>query len=184
MTVAEGIARAPCDTVRIGWDAMSFHDLYLRFEPVLRPLLRVAPLVGGGVILVWRMRETRVPVTPKSILIPPVAMSTGAAMFLAPMARVPWSWAVGAFLAGFLVLSLPLVHSSKLEARDGHVYMRRSPWFLAILLGLLGLRLVLHDYIGHLISPLQTAGVFFLLAFGMIVRWRSDMYRQYRRLVP
>lgn len=58
------------------------------------------------------------------------------------------------------------------------------PWFLAILLGLLGLRLALRDYIGHLISPLQTAAVFFLLAFGMIVRWRSDMYRQYRRLVP
>lgn len=163
---------------------MIVQDLYLRFEPVLRPLLRVAPVVGGGAILAWRMRETRVPVTPKSILIPPVAMSTGASMFLVPMARVPWSWAVGAFLAGFLVLSLPLVHSSKLEPRDGHVYMRRSPWFLAILLALLGLRLALHDYIGHLISPLQTAAVFFLLAFGMIVRWRSDMYRQYRRLVP
>ena len=27
-------------------------------------------------------------------------------------------------------------------------------------------------------------GGFFLLAFGMIVRWRLGMYRQYRRLVP
>ncbi|MEZ5417182.1 MAG: cytochrome c biogenesis protein CcdC [Vicinamibacterales bacterium] len=161
---------------------MTVQELYVRYEPMLRPLLRVAPVLGGGAILVWRMRETRVPVTPKSILLPPVAMSTGAAMFIAPMARVPWSWAATAFFAGFLVLSLALVRSSTLEARDGHVYMQRSPWFLAILLGLLGVRLALHDYIGHLISPLQTAAVFFLLAFGMIVRWRADMYRQYRRL--
>lgn len=74
------------------------------------------------------------------------------------------------------------VAEETIEDRLGHAAI--MPWFLAILLGLLGLRLALRDYIGHLISPLQTAAVFFLLAFGMIVRWRSDMYRQYRRLVP
>jgi membrane protein CcdC involved in cytochrome C biogenesis len=99
------------------------------------------------------------------------------------MARVPWTWAAGAFLLGAFVFSWPLTHTSRLEPRDGHVYMKRSPWFLAILLGLLAIRLLLHDYIGHLISPLQTAAVFFLLAFGMIVRWRTGMYRQYRALV-
>jgi membrane protein CcdC involved in cytochrome C biogenesis len=51
-----------------------------------------------------------------------------------------------------------------------------------ILLGLLAVRLLLHDYIGHLISPLQTAAVFFLLAFGMIVRWRLGMYRDFRAI--
>jgi len=62
------------------------------------------------------------------------------------------------------------------------VYMRRSRWFLAILLILFAIRLLLHDYIGHLISPLQTASVFYLMAFGMIVRWRAGMYREYRRI--
>lgn len=162
---------------------MTVQDLYLRLEPVLRPLLRVAPVVGGAAVLTWRMRETRVPVTPKSIVIPPLGMSTGLGMFVAPAARIPWTWALGAFLCGLLVLSWPLVHTSRLEPRDGHVYMKRSPWFLAILLGLLAIRLAAHDYIGHLISPIQTAAVFFLLALGMIVRWRTSMYLQYRRIV-
>jgi membrane protein CcdC involved in cytochrome C biogenesis len=52
-----------------------------------------------------------------------------------------------------------------------------------ILLVLLAIRLALHDYIGHIISPLQTASLFYLLAFGMIVRWRLVMYLQYQRIV-
>ena len=157
---------------------MNLQDLYIRYEGMLRPLLRVAPVVGGASLLIWRMRETRVPVTTKSILIPPVAMSSAFFMFLSPLTRVPWSWATSAFLLGFLVFSWPLVRTSRLEPRDGLVYMKRSPAFLAILLGLLAVRILLHDYIGHLISPLQTASVFYLLAFGMIVRWRAGMYRQ------
>lgn len=161
---------------------MTLQELYVRYEGLVRPLLRVAPIVGGGAVLVWRMRETRVPVTPKSIVIPPLGMSTGFFIVLSPLTRVPWSWAVGAFLFGLLVLSWPLARTSRLEPRDGRIYMTRSPWFLAILLGLLAVRLSLHDYIGHLISPLQTASVFYLLAFGMIVRWRAAMYLHYRRL--
>jgi membrane protein CcdC involved in cytochrome C biogenesis len=156
----------------------------LHFRAVLDPLLRVAPVVGGIVVLLWRVRETRVPLTLRAIVIPPVAMSTGFFMFLAPPMRVPWWWAGGALLLGFFVLSEPLMRHSRLELRDDVVYMQRSRWFLAILLGLLAVRLLLHDYIGRLVSPLQTAALFYLLAFGMIVRWRSGMYRAYRRLVP
>ncbi len=161
---------------------MNLQQLYAQYLPILRPILRIGPIVGGIVILAWRVRETRVPVTARAIVIPPVAMSTGFFMFLAPMTRVPWSWAVGAFLLGALVLSWPLVRSTRLEPRDGVVYVRRSRAFLAILLALLAVRLLLHDYIGHLVSPLQTAALFYLLAFGMIVRWRSVMYREYRAM--
>ena len=161
---------------------VSLQELYLRYETVLRPLLRIGPLFGGAALLAWRVRETRVPVTIKTIVIPPVAMSSAFFMFLSPLTRVPWSWGIGALLFGLLVLSVPLVRSSRLELRDGVVYMQRSRAFLAILLGLLAVRLLLHDYIGHLISPLQTAALFYLMAFGMIVRWRTGMYRDYRRI--
>jgi membrane protein CcdC involved in cytochrome C biogenesis len=157
-------------------------ELYARYEPVLKPVLRVGPVFGGIALLVWRVRETRVPLTKRAIVIPPVAMSTGFCMFLAPMTRIPWSWAIASLLLGALVLSVPLLRSTRLESRDGVVYMQRSRAFMAILLGLLALRLLLHDYIGHLISPLQTAAVFYLMAFGMIVRWRWTMYRQYEAL--
>lgn len=161
----------------------TFQELYVRYEAVLRPLLRIGPIFGGVALLAWRVRETRVPVTRKAIVIPPVAMSTGFFMFLAPMTRIPWAWAVSAVFLGALALAWPLLRSTRLEPRDGVVYMRRSRAFLWILLGLLAIRLLLHDYIGHLISPLQTAAVFYLLAFGMIVRWRWEMYGQYQALV-
>ena len=163
--------------------AATLQDLYFRYQGFLKPALRIGPIFGGIALIFWRVRETRVPVTPKSILIPPIAMSTGFFMFISPLPRVPISWVLVSLLAGYFLLSLPLVHSSRLEARDGVVYMQRSRWFLGILLVLLALRLLLHDYIGNLISPLQTAAVFYLLAFGMIVRWRSGMYRDYKRIV-
>lgn len=161
---------------------MGLPELYSRYLPVIRPILRVGPVVGGIAVLWWRVRETRVPVTRKAIVIPPLAMSTGFGMFFAPMMRVPWSWAIAAFVAGAVLLSWPLIHSTRLEARDGVVYVQRSRAFLFILLGLLAIRLALHDYIGHVISPLQTAAVFYLLAFGMIVRWRLSMYRNFEGL--
>ncbi len=161
---------------------MSVRDLYLQYATVFRLALRVAPILGGVAILLWRVRETRVPVTARSIIIPPLGMSTGLVMFLVPAAKIPWSWAIASLLFGTFVLSWPLLRSSRLEVRDDAVYMERSRAFLWVLLGLFSLRLLLHDYIGHLISPMQTAAVFYLMAFGMIVRWRSALYVSYRRL--
>ena len=162
---------------------MSLPELYAQYQPIIRPVLRIGPVFGGIAMLAWRVRETRVPVSRNAIIIPPLAMSTGFMMFIAPMMRIPWLWAISAFLLGFLVLSWPLVSSTRLEPRDGVVWMKRSRAFLMILLVLLAIRLALHDYIGHIISPLQTASLFYLLAFGMILRWRLVMYRQYQRIV-
>jgi membrane protein CcdC involved in cytochrome C biogenesis len=162
---------------------VSLPELYAQYQPIIRPALRIGPIFGGIAMLAWRVRETRVPVSRNAIIIPPLAMSTGFMMFIVPMMRIPWLWAISAFLLGFLVLSWPLVTSTRLEPRDGVVWMKRSRAFLMILLVLLAIRLALHDYIGHIISPLQTASLFYLLAFGMIVRWRLVMYLQYQRIV-
>ena len=47
-------------------------------------------------------------------------------MFLAPVMRVPWSWAGAAFLIGGLVFSYPLARTSSLDWMDGQIMMRRS----------------------------------------------------------
>ena len=60
--------------------------------------------------------------------------------------------------------------------------MRRSRAFIAILFALAAVRIALRGYVGESLSAQQTAGLFFVLAFGMIVRWRSAMVREYRRL--
>ncbi len=162
---------------------VNFHDLYLQYARFLTPVLRIGPIAGGLGLLLWRVQETRMPVSVKSIVIPPLGMSTGFCMFFAPAMRVPWSWAAGSLALGFFVLSWPLISSSQLEPRDGVIYMKRSRAFLWIIFGLFAIRILLHDYIGHLITPLQTAAVFYLMAFGMIVRWRATLYVGYKRLI-
>jgi membrane protein CcdC involved in cytochrome C biogenesis len=142
----------------------------------------LAPLFGAAAVFAWRIRETQRPVSRRSIVLPPLGMSTGLSMFLMPDFRVPWSWAVGAFLAGALVLSVPLVRTSRLTREGDAVVMRRSRAFILILLGLVAVRFLLRDYVGHVLPPRQTASVFFLLAFGMIVRWRAWMLAEYTRL--
>jgi membrane protein CcdC involved in cytochrome C biogenesis len=148
----------------------------------LRILFVLAPIAGGLGVLAWRFHETRRPVTARKIIIPPLAMSTGFGMFVAPQMRIPVTWGLGAFLVGALVLAVPLARTSTLERVGDQVLMRRSKGFILILLALLALRIALHDYVGHLISPTQTAALFFILAFGMILRWRVGMYFRFREL--
>lgn len=140
------------------------------------------PLAGSSAVLLWRLRETRRPVTPRAILLPPVAMSTGFSMFVLPDFRPTWQWALGAFLAGAFLLSVPLIRSTELTLRDGVVWVKRSRTFLAILIGLVAIRLALRNSVSQVLPATETAGVFFILAFGMIVRWRTWMWGEYQRI--
>jgi membrane protein CcdC involved in cytochrome C biogenesis len=150
--------------------------------PVQRWIPALSPVVGGAAVIAWRVRETRRPVTIPKIVIPPLGMSTGFMMFVRPEMRIALPLAIGAFLFGGLVLSVPLSRTSRLERDGDRIMMRRSNGFLLILLGLLAIRLLLHDWIGHLLPPAQTAALFFVLAFGMILRWRVGMFLQFRRM--
>ncbi|MGE0490065.1 MAG: CcdC family protein [Vulcanimicrobiota bacterium] len=140
------------------------------------------PLMGACGVLLWRLRETSRPVTLKALIIPPLGMSTGLGMFLYPPARVPLAWAATAFVLGAIFFATPMIRTSKMEWRDDAIYLRRSPAFLWVMFILVAIRLALHGYVEHLVSPLQTGALFFLLAFGMILRWRADLLRQYRQL--
>jgi membrane protein CcdC involved in cytochrome C biogenesis len=142
-----------------------------------------AAVVGAAVILVWRVHETRRPVTERKIIMPPLGMSTGLAMFLVPQLRIPFSWALCALASGAVFLAYPLIKTSQLT-RDGDLVMlQRGRAFLWILLALVAFRLSARAYIGTVVNPMQTAAIFFLLAYGMILRWRATMWVQYRRLV-
>jgi membrane protein CcdC involved in cytochrome C biogenesis len=143
----------------------------------------ISSIVGAVVVMLWRVRETRTAVSAKKIIIPPLGMATGLSMFVVPMFRVPWSWAVSSFLVGALLLAYPLLKTSRL-VRDGEtVMMQRSNVFFAVLIVLAGIRVGARGYLDTVLTVQQTAGLFFLLAFGMIVRWRVQMYMEYRALV-
>ena len=141
-----------------------------------------AALIGTLAILAWRVRESRRPVSLQSLILPPLGMSTGFSMFAMPAFRIPWTWGLGAFALGALVFAYPLVSSPQLTIEDGLIMMRRSRWFLVVILALAAVRLGLREYISSIISVQQTAGLFFVLAFGMIVRWRTTLLMEYRQL--
>jgi membrane protein CcdC involved in cytochrome C biogenesis len=141
-----------------------------------------AAIVGLLGVLAWRVREARTAVTVKKIIIPPLGMATGFSMFLVPAFRVPWSWAAIAFLIGMVALAYPLLVTSRL-VRDGDaIMMRRSNAFFIVVIGLAAIRFFARDYLDAYMSMEQTAGLFFVLAFGMILRWRMRMLLEYRIL--
>lgn len=139
-------------------------------------------LAGAAVVLTWRFRETSAPVTVRSLVIPPLGMSTGLCMFVAPQTRVPLLWALGALALGALVFSWPLTRSSRLTREGDRFLMKRSRAFLVILLGLLAVRFALRSWIELYVTQLQAGALFFLIAFGAIVRWRLSLLLQFRRL--
>jgi hypothetical protein len=77
----------------------------------------------------------------RSLIIPPLGMSTGFSMFVMPAFRIPVTWGLGAFVLGALVFAHPLVSSPQLTVEDGLIMMRRSRWFLVVILALAAVRL-------------------------------------------
>jgi membrane protein CcdC involved in cytochrome C biogenesis len=134
-------------------------------------------------VLLWRLREGRRPVTLKTVLIPPFGMATGFSMFLVPAFRIALTWATAAFLTGSLLLAYPLIRTSRLMLEDGVVSVHRSKAFLLVIVGVALGRFMARDYVGRFITLEQTAGLSFVLAFGMVLTWRTSMYLEYRRLV-
>ncbi|MBA4493109.1 cytochrome c biogenesis protein CcdC [Paenactinomyces guangxiensis] len=139
-------------------------------------------LLMASLIIFFRLRATKKPTSVKKIILPPLGMSTGFLMFLYPPTHIPLSWAIIAFLAGAVFLSIPLIQTSKFQVIDNQIYLKRSRAFIVILIALLIIRLSLHTYIEQHISIFQTAGLFFILAFGMLLPWRLAMYYQYKQI--
>ncbi|WP_254854086.1 CcdC family protein [Halobacillus salinus] len=128
-----------------------------------------------------RLRAAKKPASVKKIILPPLFMSTGALMFVVPVFRVSFSQVLEALAVG-VIFSIFLIRTSRFEVRDGDIYLKPSKAFIGILFGLLGLRIVLKLVIGQTISFGETSGMFFLLAFGMILSWRLAMLKEYIRL--
>ena len=142
----------------------------------------VGSLAGLAGVLVWRVREGRTAVTARKILIPPLGMATGFSMFLAPAFRVPLAWALLAFLIGAIALAYPLLLTSTLERSGDVIMMKRSGAFFTVVIVLAAIRYLARGYFDSILSIEQTGALFFVLAFGMILRWRMNMFLKYRAL--
>jgi membrane protein CcdC involved in cytochrome C biogenesis len=139
-------------------------------------------LVGLIAVITWRVREARSPVSVRKIVIPPLGMATGFSMFLVPGFRVPWTWAGAAFLIGWIALAYPLLATSRLVQQGDTVMMQRSNAFFSVIIALAAIRLLARGYLDSLLSVKQSGALLFVLAFGMILRWRTRMLFEYRKL--
>lgn len=135
-------------------------------------------------IIIVRLKAAKKPTNAAKIILPPIFMSTGFAMFFAPEMRVPFSEAAIAFIVGGL-FSIFLIKTSTFEVRGQHVYLKRSKAFIFILVGLLIIRTLIKIFLEKsvTISIPETSALFFILAFGMILPWRVAMYVMYKRML-
>lgn len=128
-----------------------------------------------------RMKMAKRPATVKKIILPPLFMSTGALMFIFPVFQITWLQVAEAFAVG-IIFSIILIKISKFEIRENEIYLNPSKAFPFILFGLLAARLLLKLVVGAHISLGETSGMFFILAFGMILTWRLAMLYQFTQL--
>ena len=136
----------------------------------------LASIAGLIAVMTWRVREARGAVSLKKIVMPPLGMATGFCMFIAPPFRVPLLWALIAFAIGAVLLAWPLLATSRL-VRDGDaIMMKRNGAFFAVVVFLAAIRYFARGYFDSIMTLEQTAGLFFVLAFGMIQR--QDLPRQ------
>ncbi|QKY69115.1 CcdC family protein [Lentibacillus sp. CBA3610] len=128
-----------------------------------------------------RLKASQKPASVKKIILPPLFMSTGAFMFLFPIFRVDMLQVMEAVLVG-IIFSAFLIKTSKFEIKGSDIYLIPSKAFIFILFGLLFIRVIIKLAIGASISFGEMSGMFFLLAFGMIVSWRLAMLYKFKKL--
>lgn len=128
-----------------------------------------------------RMKAANHPVTIKKIILPPVFMSTGALMFIFPYFRVTSIELLEAVIVGAL-FSLILIKTTKFETKGSEIYLKKSKAFIFILISLLIIRLIAKLMLSSTIDVGALAGMFYLLAFAMIVPWRVAMFFQFRKM--
>lgn len=136
--------------------------------------------MGIGVIIV-RMKAQKFPVNEKKIILPPFFMATGALMYVVPYFRLTGTEILECIIMGVLFSTI-LIWTSRFEIQGSEIYMKRSKAFPIILISLLLIRTVIKIFISNQIDPGEIAGMFFLLAFCMIVPWRIAMLYKFKKV--
>ncbi|MFJ8462084.1 CcdC family protein [Lysinibacillus xylanilyticus] len=141
----------------------------------------IMAIVMGCFVMVIRMRASKKPTNEKKIIIPPIAMSSGAVMFLFEQFRVSPMEILEASAVGILFSTI-LIATSKFEVKGQEIYLKRSKAFAFILIGLLIFRIVAKMILSSSIDVGELAGMFWILAFAMLVPWRIAMLIQFKRI--
>lgn len=135
----------------------------------------------GLLVMFVRIKSQKKPVSAKKILIPPIAMSTGALMFIFEEFRISPLQIVEAAIVG-VIFSTVLIATSKFEVRGNDIYLKRSKAFFFILAGLLFVRVIGKLVLSNSFDVAELAGMFWTLAFAMLWPWRIAMFIRYKKM--
>ena len=102
-------------------------------------------------------------------------------MYIFPEFRLTSIEIIESVIIGML-FSILLIKTSKFEVKGEEIYLKRSRAFMIILIGLLVIRIVAKWILSTTIDFGELSGMFFLLAFSMILPWRIAMYRDFKKL--
>lgn len=128
-----------------------------------------------------RLKSSEKPITEKRIILPPLMMSTGALMFILPEFRLSVVQVLEALIVGVLFSTI-LIKTSKIDIIKQQFYLRTSKYFPLLLIGLLVVRMILKLIVQNSVPLGETSGMFFLLAFGMILSWRLTMLYRLKKV--
>ena len=135
----------------------------------------------GTMAIIVRSKSAKRPVSVKKIILPPLFMSTGAFMFIFEEFRVAPLQIVEALIVGML-FSIILIRTTNFEVRGEDIFIKRSKAFGFILFGLLMVRLIWKLALSNTVDIGELGGMFWILAFGMIVPWRIAMLLKFNKL--
>ena len=165
------------------------HKIQQLIDYVFTTIPSIYLIIGSTVIFVvmttfvytMRAKASNKPIQAKKIILPPLFMSTGMLMFLFKEFQVPWTQVLEASLVG-VVFSMFLIYTTKFEVKGDGIYLKKSKAFLVILVGLLVIRMVGKIVLSNTIDVGELGGMFFILAFSMILPWRIGMLVKYKML--
>lgn len=138
-------------------------------------------VVMGIMMMFIRMKSSQKPANAKKIIIPPIGMATGALMYISPYFRVTFDHTIIAIIVGVLC-SLLLIKTSKFHIVGNDIFLKPSKAFFFVLFGLLAFRTIAKVYLGGEFHLGELGGLFWLLAFSMILPWRLAMLWQFKKL--
>ena len=148
---------------------------------VILAVTSIGAIAMAVFVMFVRIKSQNKPVNVKKIIIPPFAMSTGALMFLFEPFRITFIQVLEAAAIG-VFFSLFLIYTSKFEVRGEKIYLKRSKAFIFILVGLLIVRIMMKLLLADSLDVGELGGMFFILAWSMIIPWRIAMLLQFKRL--
>lgn len=135
----------------------------------------------GVMAMIMRAKAAKKPANPKKIMIPPLAMSTGALMYIFPYFRLTWEHLWITVLIG-VICSTILIKTSKFEVIGQDIFLKPSKAFAVVLVGLLVFRTAAKIYLGGTFHLGELGGIFYMLAYSMLLPWRLAMLVQFKKL--